>query len=103
MPTSGKTTVMINSLPAAGAVIIVPSVHVGHVVSQAALELRGPEFDKRCRCVPIEKSEDLRDLDGCNTMIAWDHTFREMSSSELFLEVRDHVWRHNQRFRPHQV
>ena len=100
MPTSGKTTAMINSLPVAGAVIIVPSVHVGHVVSQLVLELRGPGLDKRCRCVPIEKLEDLAELDGCNTMIAWDHTFREMSSSELFLEVRDWVWKHNQVFRP---
>jgi len=87
MSQSGRTTAMIRALPDAGAIIVVPSKTSVQPISDMILELRGPDFDKRCDVVAVTDHDTAQQLLGAKRWIAFDHTFRVMTPRALADEV----------------
>ncbi|TIX28900.1 hypothetical protein [Mesorhizobium sp.] len=78
----GRTSALVKSLPAAGALIIVPTRDIGIVVERIILELRGPLVDARCKTLTVTQPEDLTGIEA-GLPVFFDHTFDEMTSKEL--------------------
>lgn len=80
--TQGRTTALVKSLPAAGALIIVSTRDIGLVVERAILEHRGPDVDSRCKALAVTGPEDLDGIEA-GLPVFFDHTFDDMTSKEL--------------------
>ncbi|AMX93650.1 MULTISPECIES: hypothetical protein [Mesorhizobium] len=82
MQQMGRTTALVMSLPAAGALIIVPTKDIGIVVERTILELRGPDVDSRCKTLAVCQPSDLN-LIAVGLPVFFDHTFDDMTPREL--------------------
>ncbi len=78
----GRTTRMIQSLPADGAVIVVADDRVRIDVLRSLLELRGPDFDRLCDVV-VSDHDSLQALGREKRAVVFDHTFWRMAPSEV--------------------
>ncbi|TJW14435.1 MAG: hypothetical protein E5W82_10695 [Mesorhizobium sp.] len=95
----GRTTALVKSLPAAGALIIVPSRDIGLVIERTILELRGPDVDSRCKTLTICQPGDL-DLIAAGLPVFFDHTFDDMTPRELREEAHARARESNRHYWP---
>lgn len=91
MGKDGRTSAMIERLPAEGAIIIVPRERIAKTLAKMIYETRGPDLEALCRVVTIQTPDDLELLHGLKGQVRFDHTFRDMSSDALWAETRDLV------------
>ncbi|MER9768895.1 hypothetical protein NKJ09_22845 [Mesorhizobium sp. M0189] len=94
----GRTTAMVKSLPAAGALIIVPTRDIGLTVERTILELRGPDVDSRCKTAAVSEVADI-ELITPGLPVFFDHTYDDMTPRALreqaharAQEINRHCW-----------